>query len=75
MHQHEAGSAQNFLRAAPVLRAGRTPPEPHTGNGARPESKPLESHPNTLVGTRKEGLRPNTWTESGQTPALPTIVK
>jgi hypothetical protein len=27
-----------------LLRAGRTPLEPRTGNGARPESKPLESH-------------------------------
>ncbi len=33
------------------------------------------SHTQHRVGSRKEGIPPNTWTGSGQTPALPTIVK
>ena len=33
------------------------------------------SHTRYRVGSRKESFPPDTWTESGQTPALPTIVK
>ena len=33
------------------------------------------SHTRQRVGSRKESFPPSTWTESGQTPVLPTIVK
>lgn len=57
-----------------LLRAGQSPPEPRSGNGARRERRPLESHTKTQVGSREESTPPNTWTESGRTSVLHGIV-
>ena len=56
-----------------LLRAGQSPLEPRlvtVPDGLQTEREP---HP-TRVGSRKESLPPDTWTESGQTPILPPIV-
>jgi len=56
-----------------LLRAGQSPFEPRlvtVNDGPQPEREP---HPQ-WVGSRMESDPTNTWTESGQTQALPGIV-
>ena len=57
-----------------LLNAGQSPLEPRLAtvtDGPQTESEP---HRVTLVGSRMKSHPPVTWTESGQTPVLPTIV-
>ena len=54
-----------------LLRAGQSPLEPRlvtVPDGPQTEREP---HPDLQVGSRMESHPPDTWTESGQTPALP----
>ena len=57
-----------------LLRAGQSPFEPRlvtVPDGLQTEREP---HLITAVGSREKSLPPDTWTESGQTPILVTIV-
>ena len=58
-----------------LLRAGQTPLQPRTGTVPDENANRYGATPITLVGSRTERFPPNTWTESGRTPVLPTIVK
>jgi hypothetical protein len=56
-----------------LLRAGQTPLEPRSGT-ASDGTQTEKSHTNKQVGSRKESIPPNAWTEPGRTPVLEGIV-
>jgi len=54
-----------------LLRAGQTPQEPRLTPRPAGTQTEVEPHAVDLVGSREESIPPDTWTESGRTPALP----
>ena len=61
-------------RVGTAAESGADPSGATHRHGDRRERKPKMSHTRHRVGSRMESFPPITWTESGQTPALPAIV-